>query len=270
MSNVMSNGRSCEIDCLNSSLAPKSVPMADEGWRGRRRLDVWPSTDAVPAPPTELPPSPIRRPLHRHPHPQPRCHSLASTALTTTLTAALALAPSTWAPRRRRRRRGDVRSNNGPARMGNAEIGTVPDAPGPMDTGSVATEVGVRGNLRSTQLLFVVSGCGEPEGASWERESRSSDLSKVPRSSGNLRSWTCAHGPWEAGHSVDLCISRPLRSVIQSDLLSSPTLDPSTSAGLVDVDVDEGMFGRITDRRGWEMQRSALFLMPQDPWTRVQ
>ena len=154
--------------------------------------------------------------------------------------------------------------------MGNAEIGTVPDAPGPMDTGSVATEVGVRGNLRSTQLLFVVSGCGEPEGASWERESRSSDLSKVPRSSGNLRSWTCAHGPWEAGHSVDLCLSRPLRSVIQSDLLSSPTLDPSTSAGLVDVDVAKGMFGRITDRRGWEMQRSALFLMPQDPWTRVQ
>ena len=122
-------------------------------------------------------------------------------------------------PRRRRRRRGDVRSNNGPARMGNAEIGTVPDAPGPMDTGSVATEVGVRGNLRSTQLLFVVSGCGEPEGASWERESRSSDLSKVPRSSGNLRSWTCAHGPWEAGHSVDLCLSRPHRSVIRPNVL---------------------------------------------------
>ena len=171
MSNVMCNGRSCEIDCLNSSLAPKSVPMADEGWRGRRRLDVWPSTDAVPAPPTELPPSPIRRPLHRHPHPQPRCHSLASTALTTTLTATLALAPATWAPR---------------------------------------------------------------------------------------------------VHSVVLCLSRPHRSVIQSDLLSSPTLDPSTSASLVDVDVAKGMFGRITDRRGWETQRSALFLMPQDPWTRVQ
>ena len=88
-----------------------------------------------------------------------------------------------------------------------------------MDTGSVATEVGVRGNLRSTQLLFVVSGCGEPEGASWERESRSSDLSKVPRSSGNLRSWTCAHGPWEAGHSVDLCLSRPHRSVIRPNVL---------------------------------------------------
>ena len=103
--------------------------------------------------------------------------------------------------------------------MENAEIGTVPDAPGPMDTGSVATEVGVRGNLRSTQLLFVVSGCGEPEGASWERESRSSDLSKVPRSSSNLRSWTCAHGPWEAGHSVDLCLSRPHRSVIRPNVL---------------------------------------------------
>ena len=195
MSNVMSNGRSCEIDCFSSSLAPKSVPMADEGWRGRRRLDVRPSTDAVPAPPTELPPSPIRRPLHRHPHPQPRCHSLASTALTTTLTATLALAPSTWAPRRRRRRRGDVRSNNGPAPSGDAEIGTVPDAPGPMDTGLVATEVGVRGNLRSTQLLSLYRDAVPVR----ERLGSERAVQVIYQKSRALAA-TCAPGPVPMGH----------------------------------------------------------------------
>ena len=68
--------------------------MADEGWRGLRRVDVWPSTDM---------PCPRRRRSFRHRRHADhstavltpnlsRCHSLASTALTTTLTAALALA----------------------------------------------------------------------------------------------------------------------------------------------------------------------------------
>ena len=140
---------------------------------------------------------------------QARCHSLASTALTTTLTAALALAPSTWAPRRRRRRRGDVRSNNGPARMGNAEIGTVPDAPGPMDTGSVATEVGVRGNLRSTQLLSLYR-----DAVSLRERLGSERAVQVIYQKSRALAATCAPGPVPMGHgrpgtvSISACPGR--------------------------------------------------------------
>jgi hypothetical protein len=87
---------------------------------------------------------------------------------------------------------------------------------------------------------------------------------------------TCAPGPVPMGHGTPgtVQISAPPDrsdpSVIQLDLLSSPTPSPRRRRLLVDVDVAKGAFGRITDRCSREMQRSALLLMTYGPWTQAQ
>ena len=56
----------------------------------------------------------------------------------------------------------------------------------------------------------------------------------------------------------------------RSGPLFNRTCSQASTHPAVDVDGAKGAFGRITDRSGRDMQRSALFLMTGDPWTQTQ